>query len=193
LALAMLGSAANVAAQAVPKARVWTDCDTVCLTLVESIKAQPDTLVMRLEDALVIRRECAGEIVSAALGAVGSSRALREQVVQTALKVAPEKSQAILYAARHPTRPAPVTAVDEDALAAAASPEVTVRRAIVPTEEVRRAEIPGTVASASPPQVRQPEVRRAIRLTEEPAVEVRPVEMARPGTPRLNLTQRRRR
>ncbi|HYF36516.1 MAG TPA: hypothetical protein VD994_14575 [Prosthecobacter sp.] len=178
-------------AQAPPKARAWTDCDSVCLSLTDAIASRPETLEMRLEDALVIRRECAGEIVAAALNAVGPNRAMRQLIVNTALKVAPEKSSSILYAARNPTRSAPVPEVDEEKLFAAA---VVVKKAVIPEEEIRRAEIPAIgamniAAAPAPAPESVPEVRRAIPVSApSPAVEVRRAEL-----PRLHLSQRRRR
>jgi hypothetical protein len=180
-----------------PKARLWTTCDEVCLALTESIKAQPETLVMRLEDALVIRRECAAEIVAAAMNAVGPNRTLRDQIVQTALKIVPERSKTILYAARNHARFAPTVAeVDEEKLL---SSMVVVRKAIIPVEEVRRAELPAPAAVTQAPAptpapapvvalAPAPEVRRAIRITPTAAVD----EIRRAAVPQHQLSQRRR-
>ena len=125
-----------------PKARRWTDCDEVCLALAQAIQDKPDTLVMRLEDALVIREACAGDIVHAAISAVGAEPSLVDKIVQTALHVSPQQSRSIKYAATHFTPQAAV------ALAYAAEPEA-------PTMEVRRAQIPMR------PSVVAEEIRRA--------------------------------
>jgi hypothetical protein len=165
------------------KARPWTECDSLCQSLIDSIKANPETLVMRIEDALVIRREFTGEIVAAALSAVGSNPALREKVVRTAIHVAPEKTDIILYAAQNPRRTTPMPMVAE------VEPEIEVRRPIMvgrrvreepPAEEIRKAITPGMVAISPPEEIRRAvvpagsmppamganvQVRRAIRLS----------------------------
>lgn len=155
-----------------PKARLWNDCDQVCFALIAAIQERPDLLVMRLEDALVIREACAGEIVNAAINAVGREPALVDKIVKTALHVAPRRSSSILYAANHftPVAPVAIAALDEEEIRRA---ELPAGARAAPTEEIRRAEVPG-VANTKP----VPEVRRAIRIaTLLPEVEIRRAEI----------------
>lgn len=140
-----------------------------------AIRERPDTLVMRLEDALVIQESCAGEIVNAAINAVDGDPAQVEKIVQTAINVVPHRSKTILYAATHFTPRAPVALLALDN-----RPDEEVRRPVLPegwnlqpSEEIRRAHIPA-VAAAEP----VPEVRRALRVTTLlPREEVRRAEM----------------
>ena len=133
-----------------PRAELWiSPGEILCANLIQAIQERPDLMVMRLEDALVINEACAGEIVTAAMDAVRAQPALVQQIVETALKVAPSRSAVVMNAVRSYTPASERVVMLEE-----------VRRAEVPLVEtlfeVRRAE----VAHSSQPQAIE-EVRRA--------------------------------
>ncbi|TDU71045.1 hypothetical protein EI77_02163 [Prosthecobacter fusiformis] len=126
-------------------------CEILCANLTKAIQERPDLMVMRLEDALVINEPCAGEIVTAAMDAVRAKPHLVQQIIETALKVAPGRS-AMVMAAVNSYTPAS-------------------QRPVIAMEEVRRAEIP-----ASEPLM---EIRRAeSAVSNEPLLEIRRAEVA---------------
>jgi hypothetical protein len=131
-------------------------CETLCGELFNAIRMQPDKMVMRLEEALVIHEDCAGEIVTAAIDAVNAEPARVRKIFETAMELAPARSADINAAVKNYTAPVVVSAAEEP---------VEVRRAVMPDaeplkpregEEVRRAELP--LQTRSIPIV---EVRRA--------------------------------
>jgi hypothetical protein len=137
-------------------------CETLCGELFDSIRAEPEKMVMRLEEALVIHEACAGDIVTAAIDAVNADPALVRKIVETAMDLAPARASMITAAVKNYTAPVVVAAAEE---------QLEVRRAVVPDalppkpqagEVVRRAELP--LQTRSIPIV---EVRRA-----EPAANV---------------------
>ncbi|WP_395745834.1 hypothetical protein [Prosthecobacter sp.] len=132
------------------------DCETLCGELFNSIRMEPDKLVMRLEEALVIHQSCAGEIVTAAIDAVNAEPAQVRKIVDTAMELAPSYASTIKAAVKNYTAPQVASAAEE---------QVEVRRAVIPEtaspkplagEEVRRAELP--LQTRSIPII---EVRRA--------------------------------
>lgn len=148
-----------------PRAEPWiSPGEVLCANLIQAIQERPDLMVMRLEDALVINEACAAEIVTAAMDAVRAQPALVQQIVETALKVAPSRSAAVMNAVRSYTPASERVVILEE-----------VRRAEVASVEtlfeVRRAE----AADSSQPQAIE-EVRRA----EVPAL--RAIEMEAPST-----------
>lgn len=148
-----------------PRAQPWqSPCEILCTNLTQAIQERPDLMVMRLEDALVINEACAAEIVTAAMDAVRAKPALVQEILNTALKVAPSRSSLVMNAVRSYTPASERVVVLEE-----------VRRAEVAAVEtlfeVRRAE----VANASQPQAIE-EVRRA----ELPAL--RAIEVEAPTT-----------
>lgn len=149
-----------------------SNCEAMCAGLAEAIRAAPELLVMRIEDALVFDEACAPEIVTTAMNVVGGEPALVQQIVETAIKVAPRQSDRIREAARTfsiPTAPAvPVAVV----------PEVEVRAAIVPIlvidgeqAEVKRAQMPVMIGNIPLEEIRRAEPPpRALSLEEAAAL-----------------------
>lgn len=137
-------------------------CEALCGELFASIRAEPDKMVMRLEEALVINEACAGEIVTTAIDAVNSDPAMVRKIVDTALDMAPRRASAVTAAVNNYAVPEVAMATP---VAPAASEQLEVRRAELPEvvrpkpaagEEVRRAELP--LVSKNMPII---EVRRA--------------------------------
>lgn len=142
------------APQALPYA---SECEAICAGLADAIRAAPEMLAMRVEDALVFNEECASEIVTTAIDVVGGEPAMVKEIVETAVKVAPRQSANILAAVRSFSVPsATVAAMPAEEILPAVLPvpmvdgvEVEVRRAEapvmigrIPLEEVRPAEPP---------------------------------------------------
>ncbi len=178
-------------AQPVQSKNQGVDCDALCASLMKAIQESPDTLIMKLEDALVINEACAGDIVTAAISAVGAQPALANQIIQTAIKVAPTRTAAIQRAV---TNFQPV--------ASAAQPYEEIRRPALPDglpavamEEVRRAESP---LDAQPMlEVRRAEVAAKPEAQTE-TMEVRRAEMpagqsfaSKPQAPRVSKKRQR--
>lgn len=121
-------------------------CASLSAELFASIRANPDNLVMRLEEALIIKESCAAELVTTAIAAVDAEPSLVLKIQQTAVGIAPARQAVILAAARHYKEP----------MVAAAIPVVVeeVRRAMLPEapavearrgEEIRRAQLPDSM------------------------------------------------
>jgi hypothetical protein len=159
------------------RAQPWySPCEILCANLKKAIEERPDLMIMRLEDALVINEPCAGDIVTAAIDAVRAKPHLVQQIVETAMKVAPTRSNTVM-AAVHSYKPGKVKElVMEEVRRAempATAPLMEIRRAVVaysvqqePMEEVRRAEMPVArdVGSADRMAENLPreEIRRAV-------------------------------
>ena len=153
-----------------------TSCETLCGELFTSIRMDPDKMVMRLEEALVIHESCAAGIVTAAMDAVNAEPGKVRKIVETAMDIAPARAALITAAVKNYTAPVVVAAAEEQ-------------------EEVRRAVLP----TAAPPQpIAGEQVRRAelpLQTRSIPIVEVRRAELAAPAefkeqepAPALNLT-----
>jgi hypothetical protein len=130
-------------------------CEDVCASLAASVQKDPASLKVRLEDALVIREECAREIVATAIAVVNAEPYRVREIIATAQNVLPWRQAEIASAANLASIPAAVAFVEPQAPTMPA--EFEVRRALLaaapeetPVEEVRRAEVP------------EVEVRRAI-------------------------------
>ncbi len=143
-------------AQPVKSTPAVITCETLCGELFTSIRAEPDKMVMRLEEALVIHQSCAAEIVTAAIDAVNAEPGQVRKIVETAMDLAPSRAAMITAAVKNYTAPTVVAAAEE---------QVEIRRAVVVDaapvgpkagEEVRRAELP--LETRSIPII---EVRRA--------------------------------
>lgn len=159
------------------RAQPWfSPCEILCANLTKAIEERPDLMIMRLEDALVINEPCAPEIVTAAMDAVKAKPHLVKQILETALKVAPSRSDAVLAAVRNYTPGKTPLLVMEEVRRAeipATAPLMEIRRAEVagsnasqPIEEIRRAVVPsatGDTAAVQPPVDSPPreEIRRA--------------------------------
>lgn|GEM_PF-676261 len=163
-------------AQPVKSTQPQITCETLCGELFASIRAEPDKMVMRLEEALVIHESCAGEIVTAAIDAVNAEPGQVRKIVETAMELAPARAAVITAAVKNYTAPVVVAAAEE---------QVEIRRAVLPAavpskpvagEQVKRAELP--LQTRSIPIV---EVRRA-----EPVATVG-IQVQEPELP-LNLT-----
>lgn len=154
-------------AQPVKSTPAVITCETLCGELFTSIRAEPDKMVMRLEEALVIHQSCAAEIVTAAIDAVNAEPGQVRKIVETAMDLAPSRAAMITAAVKNYTAPTVVAAAEE---------QVEIRRAVVPDtapvmpkagEEVRRAELP--LQTRSIPIV---EVRRAEPVVSAPQIEI---------------------
>jgi hypothetical protein len=85
--IALLGSA--LLASAAPK------CDDISNDVRKAISSDPARTLMIVEDALVINESCACEIVRAAIEASKADTKLKQDIVQTALAVAPKMAPMI--------------------------------------------------------------------------------------------------
>lgn len=120
-------------------------CEALCAELFAAIRANPDKLTMRLEEALVMKEACAAELVATAITAVNEEPALVRKIQETAVEMSPSHKAEILAAVRDYR--APVVA------AASPAPVVEIRRAELPDvqtkplpgEEIRRAQLPETM------------------------------------------------
>lgn len=130
------------------KTKLPVTCENLCQELFTAIRSNPDNLVMRLEEALIIKESCAAELVTTAITAVNEQPALVRKIQDTALDLAPSRQSVILAAVRNYKTP-------EVAVAKPAAVE-EIRRAVF--EEVRRAELP---EHATVPARPGEEVRRA--------------------------------
>ncbi len=153
--LAVTGSPAL--AQPVKSTPAQITCESLSAELFAAIRANPAKLEMRLEEALIIRESCTGEIVTAAIDAVNADPVLVQKIVKTAMDISPAKAALITEAVRHYQAPS-----------VAMSPVVEVRRAepvaassapqVLPGEELRRAELPLVTKSIPIVEVRKAEV-----------------------------------
>jgi hypothetical protein len=109
--LAFFGSA--LLASAAPK------CDDIANDVRKAIASDTAKTLMIVEDALVISEACACEIVRAAIEASKADEAMKQQIVQTALAVAPKMAPMITECAgmqgNIPVPVAAAPAVAEDA------------------------------------------------------------------------------
>ncbi|MDZ4403312.1 hypothetical protein [Prosthecobacter sp.] len=142
-------------------------CEMLCAELFAAIRANPDKLVMRLEEALVINESCAGEIVTAAIDAVNAEPAQVRKIVETAMSVAPARLAVITAAVKHYSAPVLVVNAQEEVRRAELPDGVKVKP--LQGEEVRRAELP--LATQSSPVF---EVRRAEPVSTAQIVEQKP-------------------
>lgn len=146
-----------------------SECEALCAGLADAIRAAPEMLVMRIEDALVFNEQCAPEIVTTAIDVVGGQPELVKQIFETAVKVAPRQSDRIVQAARNFSVPA---------ASVATAPPVEVRQAVVPTliidgmeVEVKRAEAPVMIGNIPLEEVRRAEMPlRALTVDEAAAL-----------------------
>jgi hypothetical protein len=104
--------ALTLGAQAAPK------CDQIAQDVRQAITSDPAKTLMIVEDALVINESCACEIVRAAIEASKADAALKQEIVQTALAVAPKMAPVItecagIEAAAAPAVPTAVTEVTD--------------------------------------------------------------------------------
>lgn len=138
-----------------PKARAYkaSKTDILCDNLMIAIQEHPDNLVMRLEDALVINEAGAAEIVTAAITAVNANPKLVDQIVKTALHVAPNRARSILYSVNHFTPRAPAAMLAEEIRKAELPAGYAAKVGMV--EEVRRAEKPDAAGAAPVEEVRK--------------------------------------
>jgi hypothetical protein len=111
--------------------------DVLCAELFAAIRANPQQLVMRLEEALVINESCTPELVKSAVEAVNRDPALTRKIVETALEISPNYSAAIRNAAVEQVS-APVELEIRRAMVA----DVPMSAPVFRGEEVRRAEVP---------------------------------------------------
>lgn len=170
-------------AQPVKSTPAQIDCQTLCGELFASIRMEPDKMVMRLEEALVIHEACAGEIVTAAIDAVNADPGRVSKIVETAMDLAPARASTITAAVKNYTAPVVVAAAEE---------QMEVRRAVVPAaeppkpmagEQVRRAELPLQTRSIPIVEVRRAEPVASIEAQvqeTEPPMKLMDVPKAKP-------------
>ena len=127
--------------------------EVLCAELFAAIRANPAKMVMRLEEALVINESCAQELVITAIDAVNGDPALSRKIVETALELAPTKSAAIQAAVRNHKTPAATNQEIRRAMIAD-----TPQSALLPGEEVRRAELPLITKRIPIAEVRRAEI-----------------------------------
>lgn len=161
-----------VQAQPVKATRTQITCETLCAELFTAIRANPDKLVMRVEEALVINESCAAEIVTAAMDAVNAEPAQVRKIVEAAMSVSPAKSAMITAAVKRYTAPVIVAAVNEE-VRRAELPDLVKAKAL-PGEEVRRAELPSATESIPIVEVRRAELPTAVQAISEPVVVHKP-------------------
>lgn len=169
-ALCLMVAAVPLAhAQPVKARQSQLACEALCGELFASIRAEPDKMVMRLEEALVINEACAGEIVTAAIDAVNQEPAMVRKILDTAMDIAPRRASAVTAAVNN-------YAVPEVAMATPVSPPPAVSGAVPEEVEVRRAELPEIVRAkpAAGEEVRRAELPLVNRSM--PIIEVRRAE-----------------
>lgn len=136
-------------AQPSKKKQPVVTCDMVCDELFAAIRANPEKLSMRLEEALVIKESCAGELVTAAIAAVDNEPTLVRRIQQTALEMSPRYKADILAAVRD--YKVVTVAVAEPQLVEevrrAELPDIKKAKAL-PGEEIRRAQLPDSAQVA---------------------------------------------
>lgn len=170
-------------AQPVKSTPAQITCDTLCGELFTSIRMEPDKMVMRLEEALVIHESCAADIVTAAIDAVNAEPGQVRKIVETAMDLAPARAAMITAAVKNYRAPVVVAAAEE---------QMEVRRAVVPTsappqpmagEQVMRTELPLQTRSIPIVEVRRAEPVAAVQFNEqalEPAMKLTDVPKAQP-------------
>lgn len=152
----------SVQAQPVKAARSQLACESLCGELFATIRAEPDSLVMRLEEALVISEQCAGDIVTAAIDAVNAEPAMVKKIVETALDMAPGRAAVITAAVQNYSATVVATAIPVSSagmveeIRRAELPDVVVASKPAAGEEVRRAELPLVTRSIPIVEVRRP-------------------------------------
>jgi len=137
--------------------------EVLCAELFAAIRANPQQLVMRLEEALVINESCTPELVKSAVEAVNHDPAMTQKIVETALEISPNHAVAIRKAA---SLQAPATGRMEIRRAMVADVPAPVVSPVLPGEEVRRAEVPLDALS-----IPFEEVRRAMVPTSAGVIE----------------------
>jgi len=98
----------------VPGLTAAPKCDQMSNDVRKAVASDPAKTLMIVEDALVINESCACEIVRAAIEASNADEAMKQQIVQTALAVAPKMAPVITECAGVPGAAAPVAATYED-------------------------------------------------------------------------------
>jgi hypothetical protein len=78
-------------------------CDGIAEQVTVAVAKEPGRVLMIIEDALVINEKCACEIVRAAILAAKADATLLNQIVQTAISVAPKMSGVIMDCASSTT------------------------------------------------------------------------------------------
>lgn len=91
--LLIFASASRLAAQSLG------NCSEISNDVRVAVEKDPAKVLMVVEDALVINEGCAGDIVKAAISASKADANLANQIVQTAVSVAPKQAVAINDAA----------------------------------------------------------------------------------------------
>lgn len=161
-----------------PQGMKFRDCESLCAGLHASIQKYPERLGMWIEDALVIHEDCVSEIVTTAMDAVGNEPEAVRVIQETTLHVVPHRQREILTALKKFKIPSAVAWTE---------PEEEVRRAVVPTAEVKASDS-FEVRRALAPELSQPtpieEVRRAVVAAPAEAKRTAPGKVAAKKRPR---------
>ncbi len=145
--VSILTRAAGVMALAValqaPPARAGSPstCDQLATDIQQAVAKDPSKVLMIVEDGLVINETCACEIVKAAILASNADAAMVQQIVQTAMAVAP-KMAAIIAECAAAVAPGSSEAINA---VAAAKTDTTDR-----SKEVRESVAKAPVESVAP-------------------------------------------
>lgn len=155
----------GVEAQPVKKTPAVFSCEPLCAELFASIRADPEKMVMRLEEALIINESCAGEIVTAAIDAVNADPDMVRKIVEAALDLSPSQSGIITAAVKNYAPPVQVVNAGEEIRRAEAPGPV--RPQALPGEELRRAELPLSTASIPIVEIRRAEAPSGVPADRE--------------------------
>jgi len=101
ICVAMILSSSAIIVAAAP-------CDDIARDVASAVTKEPGKVLMIVEDALVINESCACEIIRAAIIAANADATQVNQIVQTAISVAPKMSGVIMDCA---TSASPGTAI----------------------------------------------------------------------------------
>jgi|GEM_PF-3396007 len=95
-------------------------CDEISRDVSSAVQKDPTKVLMIVEDALVINEACSCEIIKAAITASQADAVLVNQIVQTAISIAPKMSGVIMDCATS-VSPGAVTASSQQLTATASS------------------------------------------------------------------------
>jgi hypothetical protein len=109
--LAAFASASKVKAQS-------SACDDISRDVASAVQKDPGKVLMIVEDALVINEACSCEIIKAAITASQADATLVNQIVQTAISVAPKMSGVIMDCATSVSPGAVAGVVEKTAMTA---------------------------------------------------------------------------
>jgi hypothetical protein len=142
----------QVWAQPAKAKKVALTCERLCGELFAAIRSNPDKLTMRLEEALVIKEDCAAELVTTAITAVNGEPTLVRKIQQTAVDMAPSREAVILAAVRGYREPVVAAAIPAAAVEVRRAELPDAHTKPLPGEEIRRAQLPEALLAQQAPQ-----------------------------------------